>query len=370
MDQALIKKRIDFKFSKQELQFDVEQSLFSSYGIDNGTKALLNSLRKNETIDYKKVLDLGCGYGPLGIFIKKTKPEAKVLCTDRDALALEFTKHNASLNKVEVTTQAALGYCGVKGKFSLICTNFPAKLQRQGLESFVYGASSRLTKNGILAIVIVNELDQDMQEIIIDEDITVVFEGKTKHYKIYHLTFSKVFTEPEDPYFRLMVKLPLEKPYKNKTVFGIGEFDQLNHGTMAAELLLEELSPQHKVALIEPGQGHLAIMLHDYWNAEVIVYSRDLLSLQVTEHNMKEAGATISTKHQAELDVKEKIIVWNLTDKEQMHWNHAQAQRILKKGQKILAFGKKRYILDVLGPQKVLAEECEEKSTALFVEVR
>ena len=72
MIKEFIKKRIDFNFGSQKLVFDLNQSLFSSYNIDEGTKILLNSLRKNKEIKYDKILDLGCGVGIVGIFLKNT----------------------------------------------------------------------------------------------------------------------------------------------------------------------------------------------------------------------------------------------------------------------------------------------------------
>src|SRR3989344_5359591 len=102
MIDELVKKRIDFNFGGLKLKLDLSQSLFSSADIDIGTKALINSLRKDSAVKFGKILDLGCGYGVIGVFLKKQHPESSVVCADRDALAVEFAKRNSLLNECEV----------------------------------------------------------------------------------------------------------------------------------------------------------------------------------------------------------------------------------------------------------------------------
>ena len=159
-------KKIDFNFSGEKLTFETSQSLFSSAHVDNGTKFLLNSLRKNNDISYGEILDVGCGYGPLGIFLKQQNPDANVLCVDRDCLAVEFARVNAKLNSVDVDTKCGLGYEKVDGKFDLIVSNFPAKAGEKMLMNFIYGASSLLNKNGSFAMVIVRGLEKSFRNVI------------------------------------------------------------------------------------------------------------------------------------------------------------------------------------------------------------
>ena len=51
MQESFIKKRLEFHFGGIGLKLDVSQSLFSSFDVDRGTRALLNSLRKNRIIN-------------------------------------------------------------------------------------------------------------------------------------------------------------------------------------------------------------------------------------------------------------------------------------------------------------------------------
>src|SRR5215208_4474910 len=93
------KKTIPFNFSKQRLQFRVSQDLFSSHDIDVGTRFLLRTLVTSKELGRPSaILDLGCGYGPIGLTLKSLYPDAVVHLTDRDALAVEYTGQNAVLN--------------------------------------------------------------------------------------------------------------------------------------------------------------------------------------------------------------------------------------------------------------------------------
>src|SRR6056297_2524627 len=79
------------------LEFKTDNSLFSPSRIDFGTRALLNF------IEFKKddfILDLGCGYGVVGILAAKIIGENKVFMIDKDPKAIEYSKINSKLNNV------------------------------------------------------------------------------------------------------------------------------------------------------------------------------------------------------------------------------------------------------------------------------
>jgi 16S rRNA (guanine1207-N2)-methyltransferase len=80
-----------------ELRFETSPTLFSPRELDKGSLALLSQVRIEHG---DKVLDLGCGYGLLGIFAAKfTRPEA-VFLLDRDDVAIDCARRNIALNDV------------------------------------------------------------------------------------------------------------------------------------------------------------------------------------------------------------------------------------------------------------------------------
>ena len=76
----------------QTLSLDVPWDVFSSQRIDEGTLLLLDHLPAGEP---RSVLDLGCGYGALGLPVAARWPSARCLLIDRDLLAAAASAHNA-----------------------------------------------------------------------------------------------------------------------------------------------------------------------------------------------------------------------------------------------------------------------------------
>lgn len=59
------KKEIIYSFAGQKFNFAIANTLFSTFDLDHGTDILIRAITPNNP---KSILDIGCGYGPLGIF--------------------------------------------------------------------------------------------------------------------------------------------------------------------------------------------------------------------------------------------------------------------------------------------------------------
>lgn len=107
--------------------------MFSTFDIDHGTDILLRSIISN---NLKSILDLGCGYGALGIILAKVNPQAAVILVDRDLLAIRYAKYNFVKNNVSnVSAMGSLGMESIKDKmFDLIVSNIPAKLGDEAIK--------------------------------------------------------------------------------------------------------------------------------------------------------------------------------------------------------------------------------------------
>ncbi len=106
------------------LQFETDPTLFSPTAVDSGTLAMLSKCEFKET---DKVLDLGCGYGVVGILASKFAGEGNVFMCDLSETAVEFSKKNAELNGVSgVKIVQSNGFENVTEKgFTLILSNPP-----------------------------------------------------------------------------------------------------------------------------------------------------------------------------------------------------------------------------------------------------
>jgi len=337
-------KQINFNYSGEGLKFEVSQFLFSSAKIDGGTFALIDSLRKNSNIDYSKILDLGCGWGPIAVVLKKTRPNSEVYASDRDALAVEFTKHNAKINNCEIIVKASLDYQNIKEKFSLICCNYPAKAGINALKKFVYTASEHLNKDGILAIVIVKELLDDFKSIL-NEDMDIIYESKSKGHIVFHIKFKKLIEFDSNIYTKNKIEYKLEnKKYYLETAFNVAEFDSMGHATESIILAIKNLQNVKSASVLNPFQGHLAIAAEHYLKPlELNLISRDLLSLNYSKSNLEKNGFKCNTEHTIMPEKKADILLWNIEDLEQEQFNLIY-NRIKQLYSSIILSGKRYFI--------------------------
>jgi len=136
------------------LQFISYTSLFSGSEIDEGTRLLLEHI---VLPDNGVVLDVGCGYGVIGITIAKLNPKLRVYMTDIDPLSVRAAKINARLNSVEERVLVFEGdrYDPVKDlKFNAIYSNPPLSAGMSIVEDIVLGAREHLVENGFAQFVL------------------------------------------------------------------------------------------------------------------------------------------------------------------------------------------------------------------------
>src|SRR4029453_8146036 len=86
------KKTVTLDVGGRRLELRVAQDLFSSHEVDVGTRLLLRTLAGPEHGRRRLVLDLGCGYGPLGLGLRAAAADRVVHLVDRDALAGEDSR--------------------------------------------------------------------------------------------------------------------------------------------------------------------------------------------------------------------------------------------------------------------------------------
>jgi 16S rRNA G1207 methylase RsmC len=141
------------------LLFHTTWGLFSPKGIDEGTRLLLDHLevRPNE-----RAIDLGCGYGPLGLAIARSAPEGHCLMVDKDFVAVEYANANARRNGID-NAHAMLsdGLRHVPQQtFSLAVTNLPAKTSKEHYYLFFHDIRDRLEPGGRCYVVVISGLRQ------------------------------------------------------------------------------------------------------------------------------------------------------------------------------------------------------------------
>ncbi|MBA2796494.1 class I SAM-dependent methyltransferase [Streptococcus porcinus] len=142
--------KLGVKLLGQEFTFFSDSGVFSKKMIDFGSQVLLNSLSfgKGESL-----LDVGCGYGPLGITLAKAQGVSATLI-DINNRAIELAKKNATYNEVEVTVYQSNIYENVTGQFNHIISNPPIRAGKKVVHEIIEKAFDFLHSNGDLTIVI------------------------------------------------------------------------------------------------------------------------------------------------------------------------------------------------------------------------
>lgn len=144
-------KEIKVYINNQPYIFATDNGIFSRKGLDFGTRTLL------ENIDIKKisgnVLDFGCGYGAIGIYVAKNT-NANVHMIDINKRSLKLAFKNADINHVNVKIYESNIYENVKDKFDYIITNPPIRVGKKILYQILFSAKNILNDNGELLLVI------------------------------------------------------------------------------------------------------------------------------------------------------------------------------------------------------------------------
>lgn len=142
-----------------ELEFHTTWGLFSPKGIDEGTRLLL---RHVDVRPDDRAIDLGCGYGPLGLAIARAAPAGDCLMVDKDFVAVDYANANARRNGIN-NARAMLsdGLRQVPAQtFTLAVTNLPAKTSKEHYYLFFNDIRDRLEPGGRFYVVVISGLRQ------------------------------------------------------------------------------------------------------------------------------------------------------------------------------------------------------------------
>ncbi len=307
MPDVYFKKTIDFYHSGHTLHFQVAQDLFSSHQIDVGTARLLRTLA--DAPRFAKILDLGCGYGPLALTLKALYPESVVHAVDRDALAVAYTRQNAALNGLaDVEVYGSLGYDDVTAHdFDLIISNIPGKAGETVIAGLLRDAVHFLRPGGLVAVVVVAALESVVAQALDDPGIEIAFQETRAGHAIFHYRFTAAYRAAQPPfaaglarglYHRDLASITAGTlTFPMQTARGLPEFDSLSYGSL---LLLDNLArlqgaKVEHVVVYNPGQGHIPVAVWKLFNpAALTLVDRDLLSLRYASDNLIRNGCSAS----------------------------------------------------------------------------
>lgn len=145
------RKEISFRFSGLQFVFGTDNGVFSKEHVDTGTAILLNSL-KDEPIS-GRILDMGCGYGVIGIVMKRLFADSEVVMADVNPRAVECSVSNAQRNGTECRILVSDGFKQIEGSYNTIISNPPIRAGKAVIYQMFEDSARMLETGGRLYLV-------------------------------------------------------------------------------------------------------------------------------------------------------------------------------------------------------------------------
>lgn len=145
-----------FPLRGREFRFISDSGVFSKKTVDFGSRLLIESFRMNETVA-GDILDVGCGYGPMGLALAHAYPARLVEMVDVNERALSLARRNAEANNIRnVKVYESNTYDQVpEGRqFAAIVSNPPIRAGKQVVHRILSEAHTHLLPGGTLTVVI------------------------------------------------------------------------------------------------------------------------------------------------------------------------------------------------------------------------
>ena len=150
---------IEFDILDKHYSFKSDKGVFSKNKLDFGTKLLIETILEMKVELGERILDLGCGAGPIGLILAHLDPSMQVTLADVNDRALELCKKNAEIlgvsKQVEIVNSDV--YLNVHSTFDTIISNPPIRAGKRVTYRIYDEAASHLNDNGSLIIVIRKE---------------------------------------------------------------------------------------------------------------------------------------------------------------------------------------------------------------------
>lgn len=168
-----LSKEKNYSISYRGLRFTTSSGVFGKSKFDIGSRILVDSC----IINGRNVLDLGCGYGIIGIILAKRYPEVNFTLTDINERAVKLAKENIKKNNIaNAKAFQSDGFEKIKDKFDVILLNPPQSAGKDVCKNLIKESKKHLNSNGTLQVVVRRNkggkiIENIMQEIFGNVDV-------------------------------------------------------------------------------------------------------------------------------------------------------------------------------------------------------
>lgn len=180
-------RKINYSYNDFPFTFTSDLGVFSKDKIDYGSKVLVETIL-NKDFTNKRILDVGCGYGFIGIVLSKVT-NSFVDMIDINKRAVHLCQMNIENNKVNSNAFISDAYKSINETYDIIVTNPPIRAGKEKVLEVLINAKEHLNKDGILYYVI--RKDQGAKSLTekLKSIYNVELLKKDKGFYIYKATF-------------------------------------------------------------------------------------------------------------------------------------------------------------------------------------
>jgi 16S rRNA (guanine1207-N2)-methyltransferase len=158
LDQLKRDQVLQEELRESQYVFNTTWGLFSPKRVDIGTRLLLDRIEVNPG---ETCLDVGCGYGPIGIVMARLSGTGTVTMADKDFVAVEYARKNAEANGLtncEAVLSNGLHHLPEDARYDVIASNLPSNTGKELLDIITKEAYERLVPGGRFYVVTVTGL--------------------------------------------------------------------------------------------------------------------------------------------------------------------------------------------------------------------
>ncbi len=174
---------INYNYGDINFTFASDNGVFSKNKIDYGSKLLVETFLNSSHLKIGDFLDLGCGYGYVGITLSKLL-DINMTMVDINKRAIHLTKMNLKNNNVSADVYLSDGFANVSQTFDVIITNPPIRVGKDVLLKLLLDSASHLKDVGELWFVM--RKDQGVKSVmkILEEKYICEVMAKSKGFYI------------------------------------------------------------------------------------------------------------------------------------------------------------------------------------------